>query len=84
MFFEILFLKLKKRIFENTNEGFFYISLFTARQKDENPKFSKKVGVGVAVDRTLIFRGGMVGQKKFTNKNVFLCHNKEFKLGNSN
>ena len=84
MFFEILFLKLKKRIFENTNEGFFYISLFTARQKDENPKFSEKVGVGVAVDRTLIFRGGMVGQKKFTNKNVFLCHNKEFKLGNSN
>ena len=46
VFFEILFLKLKNRIFENTNEGFFYMSLFMARQKDENPKFSKRVGVG--------------------------------------
>ena len=68
MFFEMLFLKLKNRIFENTNEGFFYMSLFTSRQKDKYPKFSKREGVGVAVDRTLIFRRGLVGQKKFINK----------------
>ena len=47
------------------------------------------------LDRTLIFKGGWLERgggdlfiamkylmtKMFINKNVFLCHNKEFKLG---
>ena len=78
--------------------------LWAFSQQDKKMKIWNFQKLGV--DRTLIFRGGLVGKrgvtfsgegrckdelkseifndKKVYKKNVFLCHNKEFKLGNFN